>query len=88
MPFKKTWKLPVTGHKQRVYNELYVSDIWNQAQGDIMKQRRNDECKLEKIITGLMFWSNSTRLAQFGHALAWPVYLFFGNLSKYAYANP
>ena len=88
MPFKKTWKSPVTGHEQRVYDELYVSDTWNQAQDNIMKQRRDDECKLERVIAGLMFWSDSTRLAQFGHASAWPVYLFFGNLSKYDRANP
>ena len=63
MPFKKTWKLPVTGHEQCVYDELYVSDTWNQAQDDIIKQRRDNECKLERVITGLMFWSDSTQLA-------------------------
>ena len=50
-----------------------------------MKQRRDDSCQL---VIGLMFWSDSTHLAQFGHALGWPVYLFFRNLSKYAWANP
>jgi len=34
-----------------------------------------------------MFWSDSTQLAQFGHAKAWPIYLFFGNLSKYRRAS-
>jgi hypothetical protein len=87
MPFKKIWKSPITGHQQRVYDELYVSDTWNEAQDDI-KQRRVHGCKLERVIAGLMFWSNLTRLAQFGHTSAWPVYLFFGNLSKYAHANP
>ena len=88
MPFKKTWESPITGHEQCVYDELYVLDTWNQAQDDIMKQRRDDECKLERVIAGLMFWSDSTRLTQFRHASAWPVYLFFSNLSKYACANP
>ena len=88
MSFKKTWESPVTGHEQCVYDELYVLDTWNQAQDDIMKQRRDYECKLERVITGLMFWSDSTRLTQFRHASAWPVYLFFSNLSKYACANP
>ena len=34
-----------------------------------------------------MFWSDSTQLAQFGHSNAWPIYLFFGNLSKYICAS-
>ena len=87
-PFKRLWKSPITGHEQRVYDELYASDAWNQAHDEIMKQRRDDGCKLERVVAGLMFWSDSTRLAQFGHASAWPIYLFFGNLSKYARTNP
>ena len=83
-PFKKLWQSPVTGRKQCVYDEVYTSDAWIQAQDEIMKQRRDDGCKLERVVAGLMFWSNLTRLAQFGHAFAWPIYLFFGNLSKYA----
>ena len=59
-PFKKLWKSPLTGREQRVYDELYTSDTWNQAQDEIMKQRRDDGCKLERVIVGLMFWSDST----------------------------
>ena len=86
-PFKKLWQSPVTGREQRVYDEVYTSDAWIQAQDEIMKQRRSNGCKLERVVAGLMFWSDSTRLAQFGHASAWPIYLFFGNLSKYARAD-
>ena len=88
MPFKKIWKSPVTSREQHVYDELYISDAWNQAQDKIMKQRRDNSCKLEQVIAGLMFWSDSTWLTVFRHASAWTVYLFFGNLSKYARANP
>ncbi|KAG2336568.1 hypothetical protein BDR05DRAFT_985238, partial [Suillus weaverae] len=35
-----------------------------------------------------MFWSDATHLTQFGNASTWPVYLFFGNQSKYACACP
>ncbi|KIK14293.1 hypothetical protein PISMIDRAFT_17380 [Pisolithus microcarpus 441] len=86
-PFKRVWKSPVTGKEQRLYDELYTSDIWNKAHDDVQKQRREDGCTLERVIAGLMFWSDSTHLAQFGHATAWPVYLFFGNLSKYERAS-
>lgn len=33
-------------------------------------------------------WSDLTHLAQFGHMTAWPIYMFFGNLSKYARHTP
>lgn len=86
-PFKRIWKSP-SGHEQRLYDELYTSDVWNKAHDEIQKQRRTDDCQLERVIAGLMFWSDSTQLAQFGHASAWPIYLFFGNLSKYIRASP
>ena len=86
-PFKRMWRSPLTGEEQCVYDELYTSDAWIQAHDEIMKQRREDNCQLERVIAGMMFWSDATRLAQFGHASAWPIYLFFGNLSKYLRAK-
>ncbi|KAI6117281.1 hypothetical protein EDD16DRAFT_1693060 [Pisolithus croceorrhizus] len=74
-PFKHIWKSPVTGREQQLYNELYMSDIWIKAHDDVQKQCQEDSCTL------------NTHLAQFGHATAWPVYLFFGNLSKYEHAS-
>jgi hypothetical protein len=82
-PFKRVWKSP-SGQEQRVYDELYTSDAWITAHDKIQKQRRDDGCKLKRVIAGLMLWSDATHLAQFGTASAWPVYLFFGNQSKYA----
>ncbi|KAG2061622.1 hypothetical protein BDR06DRAFT_1042018 [Suillus hirtellus] len=66
-----------------LYDKLYMSDAWIQAQDEIQKQRRDDGCQLERVVAGLMFWSDSTCLAQFGSALTWPLYLFFGNMLKY-----
>ena len=87
-PFKCIWRLPLTGSEQRIYDELYTSDAWIQAHDEIMKQRREDDCQLERVIASMMFWLDATCLAQFGHASAWPIYLFFGNLSKYLRAKP
>ena len=87
-PFKRIWRSPATGHEQHLYDELYTSDAWNEAHDALQKQRRDDGCKLERLIAGLMFWSDATHLAQFGNASAWPVYLFFGNQSKYVRACP
>ncbi|KIK35833.1 hypothetical protein CY34DRAFT_35436, partial [Suillus luteus UH-Slu-Lm8-n1] len=87
-PFKRVWKSPVTGQEQRLYDELYTSDAWIEAHDELQKQRRDDDCKLERVVAGLMFWSDSTRLAHFGNASTWPLYLFFGNLSKYIRSRP
>ena len=87
-PFKRIWRSPATGHKQCLYDELYTSDVWNEAHNALQKERHDDGCKLERAIAGLMFWSDATHLAQFGNASAWPVYLFFGNQSKYLRACP
>ena len=73
----------MTGHEERIFDELYTSDAWNDAHDEIQKQQLGNGCKLERVITGLMFWSDVTHLTQFGSASAWPVYLFFGNQSKY-----
>jgi hypothetical protein len=35
-----------------------------------------------------MFFSDATHLAAFGTAKAWPLYLFFRNLKKYARSAP
>ena len=76
-----------TGEEQVVYDKPYTSDAWNQAQDEIMKQRRTDGCQLERVVGALTLWSDSMCLATFGDASAWPVYLFFGNLTKYAHTS-
>lgn len=87
-PFKQIWKSPLTGQEQHVYDELYTSDAWITAHNELQKQQRDDGCNLERVIARLMFWSDATHLAQFGSASAWPVYLFFGNQSKYVRGTP
>jgi len=49
-PFKRIWRSPLTECEQRIYDELYTSDVWIQAHDEIMKQRREDNCQLERVI--------------------------------------
>jgi hypothetical protein len=88
LPFQRLWKDPLDGHRERVYDELYTSDAWLQAQDGVQKLPREPGCSLERVIAGLMFFSDATHLANFGTAKAWPLYLYFGNLTKYARASP
>ena len=91
-PFSLMHKSPITGEEQRVYGELYNSDEFinehKRVQNRSPPPPDDPECKLEKVIAALMFWSDSTHLTNFGTAALWPIYLFFGNLSKYIRSQP
>jgi hypothetical protein len=86
-PFRRIWKSP-SGAETRVFDEAYTSDAWLDAHDDLQKQRNEPGCKLEKVILGILFWSDSTHLASFGTASVWPLYMYFANLSKYFRGKP
>ncbi|KAG2747684.1 hypothetical protein P692DRAFT_201716227 [Suillus brevipes Sb2] len=88
LPFKRLWKDPLDGHEERIFDELYTSDSWLEAQDELQRQPREPGCSLERVIAGLMLFSDATHLATFGTAKAWPLYLYFGNLTKYARSAP
>jgi hypothetical protein len=88
LPFKRLWKDPLDGHEERILDELYTSDVWLEAQDDLHKLPRQPGCSLERVIAGLMLFSDATHLANFGMAKAWPLYLYFGNLTKYMRSQP
>ncbi|KAF7371652.1 hypothetical protein MVEN_00021000 [Mycena venus] len=73
----------LNGH-QKVYGEIYTSDPMLRAHNKL----RMTTPHLETVIAAYMFWSDSTHLANFGNASLWPLYTFFGNLSKYIRAKP
>ncbi|KII95409.1 hypothetical protein PLICRDRAFT_48393 [Plicaturopsis crispa FD-325 SS-3] len=88
-PFKRLWRSPVPGSpEQRVYDELYTSDAFLNAHEALQRKPSEPGCRLEKVVAGLMFWSDGTHLATFGTAKAWPLYMYFGNQSKYVRARP
>ena len=91
-PFSRMHRSSVTGAEQRVYSELYDSDAFikehHRVQNHSPLPPDDLGCKLEKVIAALMFWSDSTHLTNFGTAKLWPIYLFFGNLSKYIRSQP
>jgi Plavaka transposase len=86
-PFRKI-HVDQMGKETRIFDELYTSESWEVAHDQLQKQPPEPGCKFEKVIAALMFWSDSTRLAQFGTASVWPLYMYFGNLSKYTRAKP
>lgn len=87
-PFKRLWKDPLDGHQERIFDELYTSDAWLGAQDDLQRLPKEPNCSLERVVAGLMLFSDATHLANFGTAKAWPLYLYFGNLTKYVRSSP
>jgi hypothetical protein len=88
LPFQCLWKDPLDNHEECIFDELYTSDAWLEAQDNLQRLPKEPGCSLERVIAGLMFFSDATHLANFGTAKAWPLYLYFGNLTKYARASP
>jgi hypothetical protein len=87
-PFKRMHVHPETKVETRVFDEAFTGDAWIEAHDDLQKQPNEPGCSLEKVIAGLMFWSDSTHVTNFGTASVWPLYLYFANLSKYIRARP
>jgi len=90
-PFKLFHQSPKSGEQQRVFSELYNSDAFIKEHDSVQRAPLppdDPHCKREKIVAGLMFWSDSTHLTNFGMAKIWPIYMFLGNLSKYVRAEP
>ncbi|TEB27708.1 hypothetical protein FA13DRAFT_1634250 [Coprinellus micaceus] len=71
-----------------VYGEMYTSTAFLQAYEDLQKSPPEPGCKLPRHVIGLMFASDATMLAAFRTAKLWPLYMFYGNDSKYKRAKP
>ena len=89
-PHDLLWKSPVdpTGSEFRVHGELYTSQSFLRAHSDLQQSPREPGCQLERVICAFMLWSDATHLTSFGNARLWPIYLYFGNESKYRRGKP
>ena len=88
-PFKLFRKLPNGEDKERVYSEMYDSDAFLDEHDRVQRAPTDDaSCKREKVVVALMFWSDATKVTAFGTANMWPIYMLFGNLSKYVRSQP
>ena len=89
-PFRVFHRSP-SGKEEWVFSEVYDSDLFIKEHDNVQRAPLppdQPDCKLEKVLAALMFWSDSTHLANFGTAKLWPIYLLFGNASKYIRGHP
>ncbi|KAI0362987.1 hypothetical protein BV20DRAFT_959211, partial [Pilatotrama ljubarskyi] len=74
----------------RIYTDTYNSDAAYEEAEKIRNQPRNpsDDADVEYTVFPIHLWSDATHLTNFGSASLWPIYLYFGSLSKYVRGMP
>ncbi|KAF9032624.1 hypothetical protein BJ165DRAFT_1535025 [Panaeolus papilionaceus] len=71
-----------------LHDEVFSSRAFLEEQEAVTKHARSQGCTLEVVIAALLLGSDATVLADFGTQQLWPIYLFFGNQSKYVRTLP
>lgn len=76
--------------KIRVYTDTYNSDAAYNAHEELRKQPRNpaDALTVRYVVFPINVSSDATHLTSFESASLWPIYLYFGALSKYIRGMP
>lgn len=88
-PFKEMWNQSDGMPPVRLYGEAYTSDEMINAYMEVQDVPPHpDHPMAENVVVKLAPYSDTTMLAQFGAASLWPVYIYFGNLSKYIRSQP
>jgi hypothetical protein len=87
-PYELNWQPGNSPEPIRVHGELYTSQAFIDAHNALQNSPPEPQCNLPRNIIALMFYSDSTHLTTFGDANLWPLYLYFGNESKYQRCKP
>ena len=87
-PYELLWQTSNKSNPVRIHSELYTSPAFIEAHNLLQDSPGEPGCKLSRFIVALMFWSDGTHLTNFGNAKLWPLYMFFGNESKYRRGKP
>jgi hypothetical protein len=87
-PYELRWKPSDGLDSIRVHGELYTSPAFIDAHNSLQESPGEPGCDLPRVVVALMFWSDGTQLTNFGDAKLWPLYMYFGNESKYRRGKP
>jgi hypothetical protein len=83
-PFTEWWCPPGSTKPIRIYGEAHSSEVAIKLYEDIKEiPAPDDHPDIQSVVILLMLGSDATHLASFGTASIWPLYVFFGNDSKY-----
>ncbi|KAH7917705.1 hypothetical protein BV22DRAFT_1025919 [Leucogyrophana mollusca] len=87
-PYELLWQSADGRQETRVHGELYTSPAFLEADQDLQNSPPEPGCDLPRVVAAMMFSSDSTHLTSFGNTKLWPLYLYFGNESKYRRCKP
>lgn len=87
-PYQLQWCAPHLERKVDIQGELYTSPAFMDAHRALQESPGEIGCDLPHVVVALMFWSDATHLTTFGNTKLWPVYMYFGNESKYRRCKP
>lgn len=87
-PYKLYWQLESWTEPTRVQGEVYTSPAFIDAHNELQESPGEPGCDLPRVVVALMFASDATQLTTFGQARLWPLYMHFGNDSKYRRSKP
>lgn len=86
-PFQQFWNVS-EDRAVKVYSEVYSSSMMLEMHNEVNALPRDINDPYERVVVPLLVWSDATQLANFGDASLWPIYLSFGNQSKYTRGKP
>jgi hypothetical protein len=87
-PYELYWQPRDDAGAVRVYGELYTSPAFLEAHDELQESPGESNCDLPRIVVALMFSSDTTHPTSSGNAKLWPLYMYFGNDSKYRRCKP
>jgi hypothetical protein len=87
-PYELSWQPGNASHPVRTYGELYTSPAFVDAHRQLQDSPAEPGCNRPRVIAAMMFWSDATHLTSFGDAKLHPLYMCFGNESKYRRGKP
>jgi hypothetical protein len=87
-PYDLKWKSQPSSDPISVHGELFTSPAFMDAHQEVQNLPAEPGCDRPRVVLALMFWSDATHLTSFGEAKLWPLYMYFGNESKYRRCKP
>ncbi|KAG6912842.1 hypothetical protein DXG01_011609, partial [Tephrocybe rancida] len=87
-PFELMWRPGPQEEPTRLHGEIYTSSSFLKAHEDLQASPPEPSCTLPRYVVALMFWSDGTHLTDFGTASLTPLYMQYGNKSKYRRCKP
>ncbi|KAG6905065.1 hypothetical protein DXG01_005306 [Tephrocybe rancida] len=87
-PYELLWQQDDDKDPLPLSGEMYSSPAFLRAHQEVQDLPGEPGCTIPRVVVALMAWSDATHLMQFGSAKIMPLYIYFGNESKYRRSKP